>query len=46
MCGFCKRQLKYNTLSGETIDTTANAFVGWPVIRAYLADRMPIILTE
>ena len=51
--GLSKRQIlvwsKYKTsnLTDGTINTAANVVnCNWPVIRAYLSDHVPIILTE
>ena len=37
---------KTSNLTGGTINIAANVNCNWPVIRAYLSDHMPIILTE
>ena len=38
---------KTSNLTGGTINIAANVVnCNWPVIRAYLSDHMPIILTE
>ena len=40
-------QHKASNLTGGTINTAANVVnCNWPVIRAYLSEHMPIILTE